>query len=86
LDLVLAEVCSLQVVKAFFGMAKAIIAFINGSPKRKTISAKELFNQLIMKQNVNILLNYAKHVGLKNNHQLLHLNKFISVLSLPLII
>ncbi len=64
-------------------MAKAIITFINESPKRKTILAKKLFNQLIMKRNVDILLNYAKQVGLKSNHQLLYLNKFISVLPLP---
>ncbi|CAM4847026.1 unnamed protein product [Rotaria magnacalcarata] len=42
LDLVLAKACSLQVIKVFFGVVKAIITFINGSPKRKTMLAKTI--------------------------------------------
>jgi len=42
LDLVLAAVCTRQVIKTFFGVVKAIITFINGSPKRKTMLAKAI--------------------------------------------
>jgi len=42
LDLVLAAVCSLKVIKSFFGVIKGFITFITGSPKRKTILAKAI--------------------------------------------
>jgi len=35
LDFVIAQACTLQLIKIFFGTIKSIIAFINGSPKRK---------------------------------------------------
>ena len=42
LDLVIAEACTLQVVKPFFGTIRAVVSFINDSPKRKTILAKAI--------------------------------------------
>lgn len=42
LDLVLAKACTLQIIKAFFGVVKGVITFINSSPKRKTMLAKAI--------------------------------------------
>ncbi|CAF1174859.1 unnamed protein product [Rotaria sordida] len=42
LDLVLAEACTLQLIKMFFGVIKSVINFINASPNRKRILAKAI--------------------------------------------
>ncbi|CAF1228488.1 unnamed protein product [Rotaria sordida] len=42
LDLVLAEACTLQLIKMFFGVIKSVINFINASPNRKRMLAKAI--------------------------------------------
>ncbi|CAF1440904.1 unnamed protein product, partial [Didymodactylos carnosus] len=80
-DLVLAEACTLQIIKTFFGMVKAVITLTNASPKRQTMLAKaiESTNNETKRRH---LIKLCENRWVENKHQLLYLNKFISVLLL----